>query len=156
MPSHLRGTPLALACLLVATPAATGKGVELQLRVSDATPSAGEVVRVTLRGIPDPAIAQPCRVMRVIAVAPGVPVRRALSALEGGRASRPAGRWAAFRLASLRRVGEWRWTARLRPGASGRWTLVVPNICADGYVLPAGAARLTLDVRGRPPGVIAP
>jgi hypothetical protein len=35
----------------------------------------------------------------------------------------------------------------LRPDRPGRWTLVVPNWCAAGYVLPAGVTRIHLDVR---------
>ncbi len=85
--------------------------------------------------------------MRVVVVAPGVSVRRALRSLEGGVASRRIGRWDAFRLASLRSVGELSWTGRLRPNRAGRWTLVVPNWCAAGYVLPEGVRRLDLDVR---------
>lgn len=88
--------------------------------------------------------------MRVVAVAPGVSVRRALRWLEGGVQSRRVGAWGAFRLASLRQVDDLRWTARMRPWAVGTWTLVVPNWCAQGYVLPEGVGRRQFDVADGP------
>jgi hypothetical protein len=142
------GLVVALACAAVLTPSAAGKGLDLTLSASDERPAAGRPVTITLRGEADPGIMSgPCRRMRVIVVAPGVGVRRALRSLEGGRASRRIGEWDAFRLASLRSVGRLHWRGTLRPNRPGRWRLVVPNWCAAGYVLPAGVARLHLAVR---------
>ena len=142
---------IALLCLAVTAAPAAGKGLALSLRAGDESPSVGEQVRIALRGSADGTLVSPCRRMRVVVVAPGISVRRALRSLEGRAESRRIGAWGAFRLASLRSVGELRWTGRLRPNRAGRWTLIVPNWCAAGYVLPAGAERLHLDVR-RPRG----
>jgi hypothetical protein len=141
---------VATACiggLLAAVPAAHGKGITLDLRAHPSEPRAGEQIRVSLRGTLEDGITGPCRHMRVVVVAPGVPVRRALQSLEGGRESRRIGEWDAFRLASLRSTATLTWRGRLRPNRPGRWTLVVPNWCAMGYVLPAGAERRYVDVR---------
>lgn len=127
-------------------PSAAAKGVEFSLEAHDRTPVVGERVGLTLRGVMDEGVEGPCLRTRVVVVAPGVSVARALRSLEGGRESRRIGRWGAFRLASLRSVAELTWTGRLRPNRAGRWTLVVPNYCALGYVLPLGAARFHLDV----------
>jgi hypothetical protein len=135
------------AGLAVLAPPAAGKGLDLSLRADVSRPSVGQEVKVTLTGVADPELTQPCRRMRVVVVAPGVSVKRALRSLEGGVRSRRIGRWDAFRLASLRSVGELRWKGTFRPGRPGRWTLVVPNWCAAGYVLPEGVERLELDVR---------
>jgi hypothetical protein len=138
---------IALACLAVLAPAASGKGLDLALDAGDRTPTAGQRVEITLRGTADPEITQPCRHVRVVVVAPGTSVRTALRSLEGGVTPRSLGRWDAFRLGSLRSVGRLRWEGALRPNRPGRWTLVVPNRCARGYVLPEGVTRLHLDVR---------
>jgi hypothetical protein len=127
-------------------PAAAAKGIEFSLDAGDGTPAVGQRVALTLRGVLDERVEQPCLRTRIVVVAPGVSVKRALRSLEGGRESRRIGRWDAFRLASLRSVAQLTWTGRLRPDRPGRWTLVVPNYCALGYVLPLGAARFHLDV----------
>lgn len=139
--------------LLAAIPAlAEGKGVAVSLGVDRPRATAGELVKVTLRlrsEIPGQPITE-CNSMRIDAVAPGVSVRGALRSLEGGVTSRRINQWSAFRLASLRRVGDdLTWTARLRPGVVGRWTLVLPNLCALGYVLPEGWVRRTIIVTPR-------
>lgn len=141
---------MALVALAAATPLAAGKGLDLTLQTGPAKPAVGEQMEVNLRGVAEVPIPQPCRGMRIVVVAPGVSVTRALRSLEGGVESRRIGRWDAFRLASLRSVGELSWTGRLRPNRPGRWTLVVPNWCAQGYVLPQGAARHHVDVREGP------
>jgi hypothetical protein len=138
---------MTLVALAATAPLAAGKGLDLTLETDPGSPAVGERVEVTLRGVADEALTQPCRGMRIVVVAPGVSVTRALRSLEGGVESRRIGRWDAFRLASLRSVGELRWTGRLRPNRPGRWTLVVPNWCAQGYVLPQGATRHHFDVR---------
>lgn len=145
----MRTTIAAMVLLLAsASPVASGKGVEFSLSVDRPSPVAREQVRITLVGtstIPgEPAPA--CAGMRIVAVAPGISVKRALRSLEGGVRSRRIGRWGAFRLASLRQVDDLTWTARLRPGTVGRWTLVVPNWCAAGYVLPTGVTRRQISV----------
>ncbi|MEW6581743.1 MAG: hypothetical protein AB1416_03170 [Actinomycetota bacterium] len=141
------------ACLLLAVTAtaASGKGIEYAFTVDTPHPVAGEQIRITLRATSTtPGEKLPaCPQTRVVAVAPGVPVRRALRSLEGGVVSRRIGRWDAFRLASLRQTGDHTWTARLRPGTAGTWTLIVPNYCAAGYVLPEGAARHEITVTSR-------
>lgn len=126
--------------LLAATPAlAHGKGVAASIEVDRSHVAAGELVTITVRlksEIPDQPITE-CRNMRLDAVAPGVSVRRALRSLEGDVPSRRIKRWGAFRLASLRQVGDdLTWSARLRPGAIGRWTLVLPT-----SALPATCCR---------------
>lgn len=138
---------VALGILVVSAPTAVGKGIDLSLAADRTSPRVGEQIAITLRGTPTIPLSGSCRPMRIVAVAPGVGVRAALRSLEGGRVSRRIGDWGAFRLASMRSVGRLHWTARLRPGAVGRWTLVVPSVCAAGYILPEGAARLTVDVR---------
>ena len=138
---------LVLVLSAVLAPAAAGKGLHLSLKADDKTPVIGQQVSLTLRGVLDETVAGPCRRMRIVVVAPGVSIKRALRSLEGGKKSRRIGRWDAFRLASLRSVAELTWTGRLRPNRAGRWTLVVPNWCAAGYVLPRGAARFRLDVQ---------
>lgn len=145
---RLHGPALAVALLVLAlcAPLGAAKGLDLSLRADPARPGAGQPVEITLRGTADEAMTRPCRGMRVVVVAPGISVRRALRSLEGGVESRRIGRWDAFRLASLRSVGDLRWTGRLRPNRIGRWTLVVPNWCAAGYVLPEGVSRLYVDV----------
>lgn len=142
-----RCSAVALGCLVILTPLAFGKGVDLSLRADDRSPSVRQQVTITLGAQLDPEITQACDQMRVVVIAPGVPVRRALRSLEGGTQSRRIGHWGAFRLESLRPNGELRWVGRLRPNKAGRWTLVVPNWCgAGGYVLPEGVKRLYLDV----------
>jgi hypothetical protein len=137
----------ALGCLAILAPLAFGKGVDLSLRADDRSPNVGQQVTINLKAQLDPEITQACDQMRVVVVAPGVSVRRALRSLEGGKQSRRIGHWDAFRLESLRPIGELRWGGRLRPNKAGRWTLVVPNWCgAGGYVLPEGVTRLNLDV----------
>jgi hypothetical protein len=137
---------LALVLSAVLAPAAAGKGIAFTLDAGDRSPAVGEQVRLTLRGVMDDGVDQPCLRTRLVVVSPGVSVKRALRSLEGGRESRRIGRWGAFRLASLRSVAELTWTGTLRPNRAGRWTLVVPNLCALGYILPLGAARFILDV----------
>jgi len=137
----------AAGCLALLAPLALGKGVDLSLRADDRTPDIGQQITIDLRARLDPQITQPCDRMRVVVVAPGVSVRAALRSLEGGKQSRRIGQWGAFRLESLRPNGELRWVGRLRPNATGRWTLVVPNWCgAGGYVLPEGVKRLYVNV----------
>jgi hypothetical protein len=149
-----RAVGIALLCLAIVAAPAAGKGLDLSLRADDRRPIVGQQVEIGLRGVADEGMTQPCRHMRVVVVAPGVSVRRALRSLEGGAEPHRIGRWGAFRLASLRSVGELRWAGRLRPNRAGRWTLVVPNRCVAGYVLPGGVERLFLDVRpaARSPG----
>ena len=142
-----QGAGIAALCLAVLAPAAAGKGLDLSLRSDHRSPSVGQQVDITLRGAAEHAGMQSCSGMRVVVVAPGVSVKRALRSLEGGPGSRRIGRWDAFRLGSLRSVGELRWTGTLRPNRAGRWTLIVPNWCAPGFVLPQGVTRLELDVR---------
>jgi hypothetical protein len=144
-PARLAG--VAAICLAVLAPAAAGKGLDLSLRADQRSPSVGQQVEISLRGSAEGSPTQTCRGMRVVVVAPGVSVRRALRSLEGGVESRRIGRWNAFRLGSLRSAGELRWTGTLRPNRPGRWTLVVPNWCAPGFVLPQGVTRLKLEVR---------
>jgi hypothetical protein len=151
-----RVVALSLVLAAVTAPTAAAKGVTFTLESGDRTPVVGERVTLTLRGLMDEGVEGPCLRTRLVVVAPGVSVKRALRSLEGGRESRRIGRWGAFRLASLRSVAELTWTGRLRPDRAGRWTLVVPNHCALGYVLPLGAARFPLDVARRPTARPAP
>lgn len=136
---------VAVATLAVASFAAA-KGLQLTLRADDRTPTVGQQVRIALRGIPEYPLPGPCLRMRIVVVSPGVSVKRALDSLEGQKESRRIGDWGAFRLASLRSTAELQWHGVLRPNKPGRWTLVVPNWCAAGYVLPEGVKRLHLDV----------
>jgi hypothetical protein len=154
LPLHLNAGPLArlgatawLCGLLVLVPQANGKGITLRLSADPTGPQVGEQIRVSIRGELEDGLTGPCRRMRVVVVAPGVSVRRSLRSLEGGRRSRRIGEWDAFRLASLRSTARLRWSGTLRPNRPGRWTLIVPNWCAAGYVLPEGAERLYVNVR---------
>ncbi len=145
----MRGLAIAIALVALgaAAPLAAGKGLDLTLRTEPVRPAVGERIEVTMRGVAREPLTGPCTPMRVVVVAPGVSVKRALRSLEGEVESRRIGRWGAFRLASLRSVGTLSWSGRLRPNRPGRWTLVVPNWCAGGYVLPQGAARHYVDVQ---------
>lgn len=141
-----------LCGLLALVPQAHGKGITLRIGADSPSPRIGEQIRVSIRGALEHGLTGPCRRMRLVVVAPGVSVRTALHSLEGRRRSRRIGEWDAFRLASLRSTARLRWSGRLRPDRPGRWTLVVPNWCAAGYVLPEGAERLYVDVRERTAG----
>jgi hypothetical protein len=144
-----RSVALSLLFLAAAAVPAAGKGLDVDLRAVPGASVAGEQVRISLRAvstIPGEGVPR-CDGMRVVVVAPGVSVKRALRSLEGGRVSRRIGAWGAFRLASLRPSGELRWSGVLRPGRPGRWTLVVPNWCTAGFVLPLGVTRSFIDVR---------
>lgn len=137
----------AVAALLAGAGAAAGKGIELRLTADPPEVVAGTPVRVAIAGRLEEGIEGPCRHMRVVVVAPGVSVRRALRSLEGGVTSERIGEWDAFRLASLRSTARLRWSGTLRPNRPGTWTLVIPNFCAKGYVLPQGAVTRKLVVR---------
>jgi hypothetical protein len=145
-------TAVGLLGLVALPPQAHGKGIDLQLRTDVVEPGIGEPVHVSVRGRLEDGVTGPCRRMRVVVVAPGVSVRAALRSLEGRRQPRRLGEWDAFRLASLRSTGRLRWDGALRPNRAGRWTLIIPNWCAAGYVLPGGAERLHLDVRDQRAG----
>lgn len=140
------GAAACLCGLLAVVPQGHGKGITLRLAAEPASPRTGELVRISLRGELEEGVQGPCRRTRIVVVAPGVSVRAALRSLEGGTAPRRIGEWDAFRLASLRSTAELTWRGRLRPNRPGRWTLVVPNWCAAGYVLPEGAERLYVEV----------
>ncbi len=143
----LRVIVTAVAVLLVGAGVAAGKGIELRLTADPPEVTAGTPVRVAIAGRFEHGIQGPCLRMRVVVVAPGIPVRRALHSLEGGVTSERIGEWDAFRLASLRSTARLRWSGALRPNRSGTWTLVIPNFCAQGYVLPQGAVTRKLVVR---------
>ena len=139
MKTNSFGCLVTLALLLTA-PVAAGKGITFSIRTSPDTPKVGEVVQITVHGVSEiPGERTPaCAGMRVLAVSPSVSVKEALRVIEGGQVSRSVRHWGAFRLASLRRVDNTTWVARLRPNMEGSWTLVIPNWCAAGYVLPDG------------------
>lgn len=137
-----------LAGVLAVTGRADAKGIDIRLAADPTAPRVGDAVHVSVRArftLPGTS-AWRCRHMRVVVVAPGVSVARALRSLEGGRTSRRIGTWDAFRLASLRRTARLSWDGTLRPNRAGRWTLIVPNACAQGYMLPSGWERLRVDV----------
>ena len=147
MKTNSFGCLVALALLLTA-PLAAGKGITFSIRTSPDTPKVGELVQITVHGVSEiPGERIPaCAGMRVLAVSPWVSVKEALRVVEGGRVSRSVRPWGAFRLASLRRVDNETWVARLRPNMAGRWTLVIPNWCAAGYVLPEGVLKQQIGV----------
>ena len=123
---------------------ATAK-VPLTIAASSATARVGDVVTVTTRlEVPD-GNGVPCPGMRIDAIAPGITIHRALKTLEGGQSSVAITR-RAFRLASIRQRGPQAWTARIRFPTAGRWRFIVPNWCAQGYVIPEGVATVTVDV----------
>jgi hypothetical protein len=138
---------VSLVVVASTAPPAVGKGLELSLDVLPTAPVAGERLEIELRGELTVSTEKECSGMRVIAVAPGISIARALKVVEGGVGPRRIGARDAFRLQTLRRVGDLHWTARLRPSKPGRWTLVVPNLCSSGYVLPVGFLRRTIEVR---------
>lgn len=127
---------------------ADAKGIEFTLTASDTTPKAGEQVQIAIRGrFTFPGMEDfRCRHMRLVVVSPGVSVRRALRSLEGRRVSQRIGEWDAFRLGTLRSTARLTWKGVLRPNRYGRWTLIIPNGCAQGYRLPSGAKQLHLAV----------
>jgi hypothetical protein len=138
---------LGLMGLAAEVPQAHGEGIDLHLSTDVVEPSIGEPIHVSVRGRFEDGVTGPCRRMRVVVVAPGVSVGSALRSLEGRPRPRRIGEWDAFRLASLRSTARLRWDGTLRPNLAGRWTLIIPNWCAAGYVLPGGAKRLHVDVR---------
>lgn len=144
----MRAVIVALAVLAALPGLAAAKGLRITLTADPGGTRVGETVTVAVagrsevRGEPAP----PCRGMRVVVVAPGIGPRRALRAVEGGRGPGRIGRWDAFRLGSLRQTAPLRWRGALRPHRPGRWTLIVPNWCVAGYVLPLGVTRIAVDV----------
>lgn len=140
---------LVTTIVLSAGQLATAKGIAVSIQALPETVSPGTPVRITVHvksdisGEPTPD----CVRMRILAVAPSVSVGEALRRVEGQAVAGRIDRWRAFRLGSLRRVDHDTWVARLRPNVTGRWTLVIPNWCADGYVLPEGVRQKPLVVR---------
>ena len=128
---------LVLAASLAVAPGAQA-GWRLTLVISNRVPAVGETVRAVLRT--EPAQAH-CR-LRLVAVRPSVDTRRALDVL----AVRPQRSYGFFVPLARKNAKEWRATVRF--GRTGPWKLVVPNWCADGYVLPPPIVQV-VTVRSR-------
>lgn len=139
---------LVTTIVLSAGQLAAAKGIAFSIQAAPEAVSPGTPVRITVHAKSDiPGEPTPdCDRMRILAVAPSVSVGEALRRVESATTSKPIDQRRAFRLASLRRIDHDTWVARLRPNVLGRWTLVIPNWCANGYVLPEGVLHKPLVV----------
>lgn len=134
----VRAGLIAAIATLVLIPDAEAK-FAVHLSIAPAQPRTGELATVRLR-TGDTGDA-PCT-MRVVAVAPGASLVRALDALVIDRVrATPLG----LRV-RLRRGGATSWSGSVRFPRPGRWRVVVPNWCASGYAIPQPATRV-VDVR---------
>ncbi|MGD9573371.1 MAG: hypothetical protein AB7V62_15950 [Thermoleophilia bacterium] len=147
MRKGLSAAVLAAVVLLAGAGAAAGKGIQFRITTDPPQAVTGTPVRIAVAGRFEEGFVGPCLRTRVVVVAPGVSVRRALHSLEGGKTSQRIGEWDAFRLRTLRSTARLRWSGTLRPNRPGTWRLVIPNFCALGYVLPRGAFTHRLVVR---------
>lgn len=147
-----RGCALRVAIIALGALAAAGPAAAKETRVHlSADPGAAVVgqriaIGVRVQFMSDDEPEPRCRVMRVLAVAPGVSVQRALRVVEGQQTPGRIGAWDAFRLGSLKRTGPLTWRGVLRPNRPGRWTVVVPNVCSGGFVTPLGVTRAPIAV----------
>lgn len=133
---------------LVAAPGAQAK-FKISIHVAPRKPHVGQPVHVVIRAAqPQDAV---CRI-RLVAVAPGIGRYRALDAfiIGGTTTMGPTGPSfhrirATPRLgfrARTRRTSPTRWAATFTFPRRGRWQLVVPNWCADGYAIPPPATHV--------------
>ena len=146
----MKGFVLAVVVVLVAASGAAAKPAKfgVSLRVAPVAPRSGEWARVVIRA--SEAQDAGCR-LRLVAVAPGVDRYRALDAfvIGGYTVSGPTG--PSFHrlratprlgfLAPTKRSGPTAWRAKIKFPRSGRWQLVVPNWCAEGYAAGPPAVR---------------
>jgi hypothetical protein len=119
----------------IAAPGASAK-VAVHLKGAPLSPRAKSEVRVTITT--DPAMTQRDAVMRLYALAHGVDLYGALSALMGGYLMFQR----AFAVELTREGGTWR--GKLRFPRAGRWRLVIPNEGAPGYMIPPPVIRRVL------------
>jgi hypothetical protein len=136
----LAATGVAALVALVVCASALAK-FKISVAASDATPSVGKPVTMTVR-----SERRLDYNLRLIAVAPGRNIFRVVATITGDT-SRPDPNIArnGFEVPLVRIApNRWRGTARFR--SPGRWRVVVPNGAPVGVVVPAGVARLTLTV----------
>jgi hypothetical protein len=139
---------------LCVVPAASAK-FEVSLFVSNRAPAPHQSLQVLIQTeVPQGA---ECN-MRLLAVAPGVDVGRAVQAFIVGGVSvlglgapsfkpiRPTPRMGF--LVAMRRTSPTTWRATTRFPRAGRWQLIVPNWCAPGYTSGVAARTLTVSSRG--------
>lgn len=116
---------LLAAAVALALPGAAEAKFQLALALEDATPTAGQEVRVVLRADVAPAEVGP---MRLVVTPPrGVGYETVLQAEESG------------------------WATTVRFDRAGEWLLVVPNWGAPGYAIPPPLVR-TVEVAGASAG----
>ena len=140
---------LVVAALGLCVVSAANAKFGLSLRLSTDTPNVGRPVVATLRsGLP---LDSECH-LKLLAVAPGVSKFRALDAFIGGgvsiqgpngyyvRKMKPTPR-VGF-LVSLKQVRPKTWRTTIRFPRRGKWRLIVPNECADGYMYPSPVDRV--------------
>lgn len=127
------GSLAAILSLVVAPTAAAKFAVHLAIRPGQ--PHVGELVTIRIRT--GDFGGGPCN-MRVVAVAPGASVQRALDALviDHVRTAPALG----LRVV-LHRESTTAWIGTVRFGRSGRWRVIVPNWCAGGYAIPQPATE---------------
>lgn len=129
-----------VAAVLLVPPAALAK-LPITIRAADTTPAVGRPVAVTLR-----AGEKLDWNLRLIAVAPGANIFRTVATITGDtRRPDPAVARHGFEIPVHRQAAD-RWRATVTFPRPGRWRVVVPNVAPEGVLLPAGAARLALDV----------
>jgi hypothetical protein len=133
--SGMRTVLVAALVALWLAPAAFAK-LHVSLFLSNAAPRVHQSVRVLLRT--EERVGSDCT-MRIVAVAPGIGMSRAVGAFVGGRGSAPLRRLG-FEPKVVRASAR-SWRATVRFPRAGRWRLVVPNECAPGYMAPFPATR---------------
>lgn len=114
---------------------------QISVAATDTTPAVGQPVTMIVR-----SERRLDYNLRLIAVAPGKNIFRVVATITGDT-SRPDPNVArnGFEV-RLVRIGPKRWRGVARFRSSGKWRVVFPNGAPVGVVIPAGVARLTLDV----------
>ena len=151
----MKGVALVAVVALIAAGSAAAKSAKFDVsrRVGPGKPRVGERVRIVIRA--SDAQGAGCG-MRLVAVAPGIDRYRALDALiiGGYTVMGPTGP-SFHRLRATPRLGFLARTERSSPTTwraivtfprAGRWQLVVPNWCAEGYAAHPPVVRV-LSVR---------
>jgi hypothetical protein len=136
----MKALTVAATLALVLCASAVAK-FQISIAASDTTSTVGKRVTLTVRSERELRYN-----LRLIAVAPGKDIFRVVAAITGDSRRDPSMARHGFEVRLARIAPDhWRGTARFR--SRGRWRVVVPNGAPVGVVLPAGVARLTIDVR---------
>ncbi len=141
----------ALAVVVAGGAAALATAAEAKFGILLLTPSAprvAEAVTVQIRAAE--VLPKSCR-MRLLAVAPGVDMQKALDTFISGGTESIGPNGPTFHrlqpnpklgfLLHPRRESAKTWTALASFPRRGRWRIVVPNWCAEGYASPLPAVR---------------